>query len=141
MSTFSAELESWVLESERRVVAVVRQSANDMLNSIDVTAGINRGGSRVRGTIPRDLGDLVASLQVALRGTTVASGPAGATMAIAGYQLGDPIDISWGGAAAPHAPHVHYGANGVPGTFWIDVAAAKWPQFVYAAAARARSGA
>ena len=62
-------------------------------------------------------------------------------MVVGSMGAGDVLQVSWGGAAAPYARYVHDGANGVPGTKWIDVAAAKWPSFVRGAVIKARASA
>jgi hypothetical protein len=109
-----------------------------MLADIEVTVGINRGGSRVEGTIPRDLGDLANSLRSTLYGTSAmsANGKDSAVLIAGAMEAGDVAEFVW---TAPHAPHVHYGANGVPGTFWRDVAAGKWPGYVAAAVVKAKA--
>jgi hypothetical protein len=121
--------------------AVVSQAANNLLADIKIVPGINRGGSRVKGTIPRDLSALARSLQSSIYGGTAISGEAG-WMLIAGQMTaGDVARFAWGGTGsdAEYARHVHYGANGVPGTYWIDVAAAGWQGYVKGAVRKARA--
>lgn len=142
MTTFHfANLDAWVRKTEKRTNAVIRQSVNDMLNDIEVVPGINRGGSRVPGTIPRDTGALAASLQSTLYGSTsmTQQGAEGWILVVGSMRAGDIARFSWGGGVAPYAPHVHYGARGVPGTFWIDIATAKWQQYVASATQRAKA--
>jgi hypothetical protein len=140
MTVYSfAELPRWAAKVEKIADAVVSQSANDMLASIKIAPGITRGGSRQRGTIPRDLGALAASLQSSLYGGTAMSGAASFVLVAGQMKAGDVATFAWGGTVAPYARHVHYGANGVPGTFWIDVAAAGWPGFVKGAVRKAKA--
>lgn len=131
-----ATLDAWALKTERRLDAVVRQATNDLLAGIEIAPGINRGGSRQRGTIPRDLGALAASLQSSLYGGTALSGADSYVLVAGQMQAGDRATFSW---SAPYSLAVHYGANGVPGTFWRDDAAAKWDGYVRAATIRAKA--
>lgn len=134
-----SKLPDWALRVDKIMDTVVQQATNDLLRGIKIVPGINRGGSRVRGTLPRDIGALVSSLQSTLLGSTALSGEASWTMVVGQMRAGDVAQFSWGGFAAPHARHVHDGANGVPGTFWIDVAAGKWPSIVAAVVVRVRA--
>lgn len=136
-----AELPQWAAKVQRITDAVVSQATSDMLADIEVVPGINRGGSRVRGTIPRDLGKLAASLQSELYGSTsLTQGGEDSWALVAGQmEAGDVARFSWGSGEADYAAAVHFGANGVPGTFWIDVAAGKWPSYVKSAVARAKA--
>ncbi len=141
MTTYTfADLDKWALKSRKRVNAVIRQATNDLLNSIEVVPGINRGGSRIRGTIPRDTGALAASLQSTLYGSTSLSrqGQNEWVFVVADMEAGDVARFAWGGTAAPYAANVYYGAKGVPGTYWIETAAAGWQGFVSEAVRRAK---
>jgi len=139
-----ANLDAWALKTRKRLDAVVSQATNDMIADIEVVPGINRGGGRVRGTIPRDLGFLAASLQSELygSGSLQAKGEDSYAMVVGAMEAGDVVRFSWGTAGdgrVSYAYHVHYGANGVPGTYWIDVAAGKWPGYVADAVRRAKA--
>jgi len=136
-----ATLDNWAAKVERRQTAILRQSTNDMLRDIEIVPGINRGGSRQRGTIPRDLGALAASLQSTLYGATALTGTGedSYVMAIGSLQPGDRIRFAWGGTLAPYARRIHYGWGSYPGTFWRDDAAAKWEGYVKAATIRAKA--
>lgn len=141
MTTYTfAELPLWARKVGKIQDAIVKTATGDMLADIEVVPGINRGGGRVQGTIPRDLGALEKSLQSTLYGTSAMSaGGADSHTLIAGaMKAGDIATFSWGGGVAPYAPEVHYGANGVPGTFWRDIAAGKWTGYVRSATARAK---
>ena len=133
-----ANLDKWALKTQERAIAITKQATNDMLNDIEIVPGINRGGSRVQGTIPRDTGALAASQQSTLNGQTLGEGQDSHVIVVASLEAGDVARFSWGGATAPYAVHVHYGANGVPGTFWVDVAAGKWISYAEAAVKRAK---
>ena len=133
-----ATLPAWAAKVEKIADAVVRQATGDMLASIKIAPGITRGGSRQRGTIPRDRGALAASLQSSLYGGTAMSGAASFVLVAGQMKAGDVAEFAWGGTDAPYARYVHYGARGVKGTYWIDVAAAGWTGYVDKAVAKAR---
>ena len=133
-----AELPRWVAKVEKVADAVVRQATSDMLADIEIVPGINRGGSRQRGTIPRDLNALASSLQSSIYGSTSLTGPASYVLVAGQMEAGDVAEFAWGGTDAPYARYVHYGARGVKGTYWIDVAAAGWTGYVDKAVAKAR---
>jgi len=132
----AADMPKWAAKVDRLALAVIQQATNDLLGGIDIVAGINRGGSRKRGTIPRDLGALAASLQSSLYGSTAISGQESYALVVAQVKVGDRMQFVWGGNAAPYARAVHYGRNG---TFWVDVAANKWRGYVRAAVVRAKA--
>ncbi|MBO29089.1 MAG: hypothetical protein CML61_10115 [Rhodobacteraceae bacterium] len=142
MTTYRfASLDDWVTKVDSVMDAVVSEATSDALASVEIVPGITRGGSRVKGTIPRDLGALAASLQSSLYGSTslVQDGQASYALVAGRMQAGDVASFSWGGPAAPYASYVHYGANGVRGTYWIDEMANEWPAFVNGAAAKAKA--
>lgn len=125
-----ADLPKWATKVERVADDVVSQSVNDLLAGIEISIGITRGGTRQRGTIPRDIGALASSLQSTLYGSTAISGEASYVLVAGRMGAGDRASFVWGGTVAPYALEVHYGANGVAGTFWVDVAANKWQRTV-----------
>ena len=134
-----ANIPKWAQKVEAIANAILKQATNDMLNSIDVVAGINRGGSRVRGTIPRDLGTLAASLQSSLRGSTALTGEKSYQMVVGQIKVGDRAEFVWGGNAAPYARAVHYGTRNTAGTFWVDVAVNGWRGYVRRATVKAKA--
>lgn len=127
------DLPKWATKVKKVMDAGVSQSVNDLLKTVEVVPGINRGGGRVRGTIPRDLGALASSLQSELVGSTSLSGELSYVLVAGQMEAGDVARFTWGGNVAPYAKMVHYGSNGVPGTYWVDVAATKWDSVVDAA--------
>lgn len=140
--TFTAQIDRWVSMTRRREEVVLKQATNNMLRAVKIVPGINRGGARVRGTIPRDLGALAASLQSSLYGSTMLAPQTGAdsyVFTIGAMQIGSVARFSWGGAVAPYAHAIHYGANGVPGTFWIDEMAGGWQGYVRDATREAKA--
>ena len=127
MTVYSfADLPKWATKVSKVADAVVKQATVDMIASVEIVPGINRGGSRIRGTIPRDLSALANSLQSSLYGGTALTGPQSYVMVAGQMEGGDKATFTWGGNVAPHAKAVHYGARGVTGTFWVDVMAAGW---------------
>lgn len=136
-----SDLPEWATKTEKVLDAIVSQAAFDMMASVKIVPGITRGGSRVEGTIPRDLGALAASLQSSLNGSTAMSGEGSYAFVAGSMKAGDVAEFSWGGSAAPYARHIHYGAKGVAGTFWLDVAAAGWKsKWVPGALDKAKAG-
>ena len=140
--SFTAQLDAWALETNARLDAVTKQATNDLIAGIEVAPGMVRSGSYApRGTIPRMDGALAASLQSSLYGSTGVNsqGEDGYTLVVASMQAGDTASFSWGGAVAPYAMRAHYGDEKIPGTFWIDEAAANWQGYVSAAVQRAKA--
>lgn len=136
-----AQLPAWANKVQKVTDAIVGQAASDLLADIKVDGGITRTGSRVRGAVPRDTGALALSLQSSLYGSTsISAGGEESAVLVAGQmRAGDVGRFAWGGPAAPYAAAVHYGANGVTGTFWIDDAKTRWVPTVNAAVARVRA--
>lgn len=93
-----------------------------------------------RAPIPFDLGMLAGSLQSELLGSTSisATGEESHIIVTSSMKAGDTVYFSWGGAAAPYAAEVHWGANGVEGTHWIDVAAGEFKGDLVDAIAKAQ---
>ena len=138
-TSFTASVGAWVQKTEKRMTVVTKQSASDLLAGIKIAPGITRGGSRTKGTIPRDLGALARSLQSSLYGSTSMTGEKSYTLVVGAMKAGSVATFTWGGAVAPYAAAVHYGARGVPGTFWVPEAASKWQGYVDAAVAREKA--
>ena len=139
MTTYSfATLPAWAAKVEKIANAVVREATGNMLADIEIVPGINRGGSRQKGTIPRDIGALASSLQSSIYGSTSLTGPQSYVLVAGQMEAGDVAEFAWGGTVAPYARAVHYGARGVQGTYWIDVAAAGWTGYVDKAVAKAK---
>lgn len=125
--TFS-DLPRWVEKVDRRLTAVVRQSTNDVMASIPVKPGKMRGYERVKGSVPRDTGQLANSLQSSLgRGGGGLSGASSYALVAGRMSVGDVASFEWG---AEYARIQHDGGNGVEGTFWIQEAATRWPAIV-----------
>ena len=134
-----ANIPDWALKVEKIANAVVREATGNMLADIEIVPGINRGGSRQRGTIPLDIGALASSLQSSIYGSTSLTGPSSYVLVAGQMEAGDVAEFAWGGTCAPYARYVHYGARGVKGTYWIDVAANGWPGYVKGAVRKAKA--
>ena len=135
------ELDKWATKTENRLRYSIAQATNDMIGGIRIVPGINRGGTRQDGTIPRDLGPLANSLTTELLGSTSlsATGSDSYTQILGHFGIGDLVRFSWGGSNAPYARPVHYGARGVSGTFWRDRAVAKFGGYLDAAIQRGKA--
>ena len=139
MTTYTWEnLDDWLAKNSKVLNAVVKTSTSRLVGGIEVVPGINRGGSRRKGTIPRDIGALASSMRSSLMGSTAAVGEAAWVGVVGGMKAGDVARFSWGGAVAPYAAHVYYGANGIEGTHWIEERAKDWQSIVRTAAIEAR---
>lgn len=138
----AVDIDKWVLKTRKRMNAVVKQAVGDTISGVEVVPGITRGGSRVRGTIPRDIGTLALSLRTTLYGSTAMSseGEDSHVIGVASMSAGDVIRFSWGGPlAGDYVKAVHYGSDGVPGTFWIDEMVEAFPGHLKRAVARAKA--
>lgn len=138
----AVEIDKWILKTKKRRDAIIKDAIGRTISDVDVVPGINRGGSRVRGTIPRDIGTLALSLRTTLYGSTVMSsqGEDSYVLGVGSMSAGDVIRFAWGGPlAGDYAKAVHYGSNGVPGTFWIDEMVEAFPGNLRSAVARAKA--
>lgn len=141
--SFSAQIDSWVAQTNERIEAVFKQSAQEVIE--DMQTPVGRGGN-----MPIDTGFLRASLLVSLSGpvpptrdnpyTQPGSAPAWgvgeAALSIAGAEVGDTIYATY---SANYARHVEYGAKGRSGRGFVRLAAMKWQSVVNRVSARLRS--
>lgn len=136
-----AELDKWVAKVGKRQDVVFQQAVNYTINGIPVVAGLMRGGSRQKGSIARDTSTLARSMTSTLYGSSAlsASGENSHVMVIGSLRAGDAARFAWGGQGAPYARWQHDGTTSMAGTFWIDVAAGKWPSNVRKATAEAKA--
>lgn len=137
----AADMPKWAMKFEKITTAIIQQATNDMLNDVKIVPGITRGGSRKKGTIPRDLGALAGSQQSTLYGSTAltAVGEQSHLLVITQMKVGVMARFSWGGNAAPYAEAIHYGSGNTAGTFWIDVMANGWRRYVRVATNKAKA--
>lgn len=142
MATFKlADLPRWVTQVQAVTDAVVGQATADLLVGIKRGPSITRGGRREPGTIPVNLGALRRSLQSSLYGSTTISheGEDSYVLVAGSMKAGDVARFAWGSEEAPYARHVHDGANGIPGTHWVDHAENRWQATVDGAVAKVKA--
>lgn len=133
---FAAQVDAWVRETEARMTAVFRQSAQEVVGEMQRPVGEG-------GRMPVDTGFLRSSLQVSLNGAPVPAtreNPGGihgapdvASLVISGAELGDRIVASY---SANYAPAVEYGARGRPPRGFVRGAAQQWQSIVRRVAQR-----
>lgn len=139
--SFSAQVSKWVLESEQRLDAVFKQSAQDVAD--EMTRPVGAGGR-----MPVDTGFLRASLQASTTemplidrdarpsaGQTYQDSASQITLVIANAKLGDPIFL---GFSASYSQAVEFGARGRPPAGFVRGAADQWQSIVNRNAAEAR---
>jgi hypothetical protein len=131
--SFSAAVDAWVLKSRQRLEAVLKTSAQFVIEDVVLRT-------------PVDTGYLRASFTISFDGPLPMRGSQGDgytappySLAIAGAGLGDTIYASF---VANYAAHVEYGARGRAGVGMVRLAAQSWDQHVAraVAAAKARVG-
>lgn len=120
MTSFAAQVNEWVLESEARTVAVFKQSAEDLFRTM--LTPVAKGGN-----LPVDTGFLRNSFVSGINGATALTPPDNVALSIAGVEAGDSV---FGGFTANYARHVEYGANGRPGRRFVGLAALEWTEIV-----------
>lgn len=137
MARFDAQVGAHVAKYKKRLLAVLRQSAQDVFSlaqtpqpSVKVT-----GGSFELGKIPVDTGFLRNSFVSAVNGIEVSRGPDSYILAIANAEIGDSI---FGGWTAVYAPVVNYGGP-YQGRLFATMAAQQWQSIVSSNAERFRS--
>lgn len=132
--SFEHQVSEWVRETEQRLTAVFRESAQRVTN-------------RMSELTPVDTGFLRASLQAGLNApanTTSNQNPGGSfnydggqvALVIANAQLSDTIYATFG---ANYAQFVEYGTSKMAPRAFVRQAAAQWPQIVDEVAREAQS--
>lgn len=132
---FSASVDGWVLETQRRMLAVFQTAAQfvieDMIRRTRVDTGFLRASVVVstNGPAPMSrplpLGSTKNQYQV----------PEQYALAIAGADVGDTI---WATYTANYAAHREYGTHGQSGDAMVRLAAQNWPQHVQRATSMAK---
>lgn len=132
--SFSAQVSSWVNETEGRMIAVFRESAQDVISEMqEVGPSVANPDSSGTGNLPVDTGFLRASLQAAINSPaagmqfreplsqSVAYDPSPVALVIAGAKLGDAVYATY---AASYAPQMEekYG--------FVRLAAQNWQSIV-----------
>lgn len=134
-STFTAQIAAFVAKSEKRMEAVVKESAQ-------------RVAEEVKERTPVDTGFLRASFMASTsaiplidRDARPGAGPVNdrggeIALVIAGASLGQPIYM---GFVASYAAHVEYGAQGRAPVAMVRLTAQNWPQIVAGVVADAKA--
>lgn len=103
-----------------------------------VVPGIEQGRARQRGTIPYGRTKrLSESLKSSNTRRSLYGSESWRTI-IRWLQPGDTASFTW---QAPYVNYVHFGANGVPGTYWVTIMGQKLPWELDAAFRRAEKDA
>ncbi len=120
--SFKAQLRDFGEKTERKMTAILRQSAQDVFD--DAQTPVAQGGS-----MPVDEGFLRNSLVTEINGGSVGQGADSYALAIAQLEPGDMLSGGW---TAEYARARHYKPEdfGQGGGMWRDKAAAKWQGIV-----------
>lgn len=137
--SFSAQTDDWIAETEERIEATFKHSAQYVIDLMQLPVG--KGGN-----MPIETGFLRASLQVSIHQPYPANLPnpgvskdwnqSEMIMAIANLEIGGTIYATY---TAEYAGHVEYGARGRPGRGFRRLAAQQWPQIVNQTAVELRN--
>lgn len=100
--SFEAQVTDFVNKSQDRILAVFKQSAQEVFSNAQTT--YNSGGH-----LPIDLGTLRNSFISALNGSSALTGPDSYQISIAGAKLGD---VVFGGWTVDYARRMEYGFHG-----------------------------
>lgn len=126
--TFAAQLADIRGLTVKRIEAVAKQSIQDVVDDMQTPKA--KGGR-----MPVDTGFLLNSLVSGLDGSFGPPGADSYTGVIAGMEIGDVVRFAY---TAEYAVHQELGTSRFAGNHFMGAAAAKWPAFVAANAARAR---
>ncbi|MDH7787653.1 hypothetical protein QBD01_003680 [Ochrobactrum sp. 19YEA23] len=140
---FSGQVDDWVLATEKRLTAVLRESTRRVIEVMQTP--VNEGGN-----MPIDTGFLRASLVVVVNGDPPPPNrdkdgakhnynPSAIVLEIAKFNAGDRLVAAY---TANYAQFVEYGAEGRPARGFTRLAAQQWGQIVYdvTVEAKARAG-
>jgi len=129
VKNFTAQIKEWADLTERQMLAVVKQSAQDVFSGAQTAqASVKETGGKFEiGKIPVDFGDLRRSFKSGLNGATVAEGADSYVMAIAQSKLGDVI---LGGWTAEYAKAIEFGTESIAPRAYMRTNAAKWQSIV-----------
>jgi len=138
--SFTAQVDTWVSKSKRRMDAVFRESVQRLIEDAQTPRGHG-------GRMPVDTGFLRASGQISLsampaanaerqNGVSYAWSPHDVSVRLAGARMGETVYFGW---TASYAPHVEYGARGRSPALFMRGAAAKWQHIVRGVVAELRA--
>ena len=127
MTSFSASVSAWAAKSQKRMEAIVKESAqrvgSEVIDRTPVDTGFLRG-SFIASTSEMPLIDRDAR---PAPGGSYDMGTSQIALVIAGSKPGDVIRM---GFVASYAAHVEYGSNGRAGRGMVRLSAQRWPQIV-----------
>lgn len=115
-----AKLDQWALKTAERTEAVVKASAQGVID--EAQRPVAKGGN-----MPVDTGFLRNSLRSSVSGQAVGAGAESYVLAAASMSAGDVARFEW---SAEYAAPVEYGARGRAGRFFVRNAAAQWQRIV-----------
>lgn len=139
--SFSATIDAWVAESQRRLEAVVKTAAQDVAEEITRPVG---AGGRMKidtGYLRASLLASTAAMPMIDRDSRPAEGGVygdpNVSLVIAGAQMGEPIYL---GFTASYAAHREYGARGQSPDGFVRGAADQWQRIVREAVSKVKGG-
>jgi len=143
---FATQIEDWVRRTEQRMTAVFRESTQETVEIMQRVGPSKRNPQGAGGAMPVDFGFLRASLVVSLtglppmtrapsEGRSYSYNEGGATLAIAGAEIGDTI---YAGYSANYAAFVEYGTSNTPPRGFVRFAASQWVATVNRVTERAK---
>lgn len=135
MASFSAQVDSWVRKSEKRLEAVVKESAQRVAVEVKRRTPVDTGflrNSLLASTSSMPLIDRNARPGA---GGSFADDSSQIALVIAGAPLGKPIYL---GFVASYAAHVEYGARGRAGAAMVRLTAQSWDRIVQSVVAEAK---
>lgn len=128
MPSYAAQIRQWNAKAKRNTRNIMRTAIQDVLS--DAQTPVAQGGA-----MPVDTGNLRNTLASGLNGSLGPEGPDSYVLTIAQMEPGDIAKFRW---TAEYARIRHYKPEdfGQGGGMWRDKAAAKWQQYINAAAKR-----
>lgn len=132
---FRATIDNWVKESEARMLAVFRESAQRTVSLAQSRIQVDTGFARA---------SVRASLQDMPQIDPAASNKSGAAVAydgseivttIANAGLGETIYVGW---TANYVGFLNYGTSKMAGSHFVDLAVMEWPRTVSVVVAEAK---
>ena len=123
-----ATLDQWVLKTEKRIDAVLKDATQSVVAVAQQTKA--KGGR-----MPVDTGNLRNSLQSSVAGGATGEGKESYIMVAAGMNGGDLATFTW---TAEYAAAVNNGNRGRPGAHFVEGAVDQWPAIVRASIRKAK---
>lgn len=143
--SFSASVSDWVQQSERRMTAVFKQSAQDVILMVKEKSPVDTGFLRASLLASTSAMPLIDPEANNPEGASVGDNDAQVALVIAGAQLGQTI---YAGFTAAYARRIEYGFKGEDslgrtynqeGVGMVRLAAQEWQNIVYRNSALAKA--